>query len=230
MAEWKLQIPNLIKISPTANITTLHCHANVLSMYSQSNSAKNESKGDSESSANSEVVSCSNSVENSERSEQKGDGQRSGRAASVSGLGSLRAAERADMYRMARRSVVILVSFSQGTGLPVMAAAGTARRSASNARLISRMRLRSRAFAVFLRYLLRGWGVRRARGSRARAARGRSWYLSCSGMECRAACGCAQPPHAMMPPAPGFRLKNTLTPPTCPAPFMYTCTYNTYAF
>lgn len=56
----------------------------------------------------------------------------------------------ADMYFMARRSVVILVSFSLCAST---ARCGTARRSASNASLISRIRLRSRALAVFLRYL-----------------------------------------------------------------------------
>lgn len=156
-------------------ITTRHCHANVLSTYSHSNSAKNESKGDRESSANSEVVSWSNSVENSDRSEQYGDGQRSGQEApSESELDSRRAADSEEMYRMASRRVVIFVSFSQGTGVPVIAAAGTALRRVSKALLISRMRLLSLALAVFLRYLLRGWGVRRARVSRLRAARGRS--------------------------------------------------------
>lgn len=56
----------------------------------------------------------------------------------------------AEMYFMASRSVVIFVSFSLCAST---ARCGTARRSASNASLISRIRLRSRAFAVFLRYL-----------------------------------------------------------------------------
>lgn len=150
-----------------------HYHANVRSMYSQSNSAKNESKGDSESSANSEGVSCSSSVENSDSSEHSGEGHRSGRDPSL-GSDSRKAADSAEMYRIANLSVVILVSFSQGTGVPVMADAGTACRRVSKARLISRIRLLSRALAVFLLYLLSGCGVRRARGSRLRAARGRS--------------------------------------------------------
>lgn len=57
---------------------------------------------------------------------------------------------RADIYFMARRSVVIFVNFSLCAST---ARCGTARRSASKASLISLMRLRSRAFAVFLRYL-----------------------------------------------------------------------------
>lgn len=56
----------------------------------------------------------------------------------------------AEMYFIASRRVVILVSFSLCAST---ARWGTARRSASNASLISRIRLRSRAFAVFLRYL-----------------------------------------------------------------------------
>lgn len=113
-------------------------------------------------------------MENSDNSEQSGEGQRSGREESVSGLESLKAEDSAVIYRIANRRVVILVSFSQGTGVPVISAAGTARRSASKARFISLILLRSRALAVFLLYLLSGCGVRRARGSRERAARGRS--------------------------------------------------------
>lgn len=56
----------------------------------------------------------------------------------------------AEMYFMASRSVVIFVSFSLCAST---ARCGTARLSASKASLISRIRLRSRAFAVFLRYL-----------------------------------------------------------------------------
>lgn len=65
----------------------------------------------------------------------------------------------------------------------------------------------------------------------ARAARGRGRPADAAGT-CRVrawsvAVACApRPPHATMPPAPEFRLKNTLTPPTCPAPFMYTRTQN----
>uniref|UniRef100_A0A182QJ82 Uncharacterized protein n=1 Tax=Anopheles farauti TaxID=69004 RepID=A0A182QJ82_9DIPT len=74
------------------------------------------------------------------------------------------------MYFIANRSVVIFVSFSLDAALPPhggeltgelaplvpATATGTARLKFSNALLISRMRLRSRAFAVFRRYLLRG--------------------------------------------------------------------------
>lgn len=59
---------------------------------------------------------------------------------------------------MAKRNVVIFVSFSLfvGVGVPLLMDKGTHLRKFSNALLISRMRVRSRAFAVFRRYLLSG--------------------------------------------------------------------------
>lgn len=62
------------------------------------------------------------------------------------------------MYFMASRSVVILVSFSLfvEVGVPLAIAAGTQLRRFSKALFISRIRVRSRALAVFRRYLLSG--------------------------------------------------------------------------
>lgn len=61
------------------------------------------------------------------------------------------------MYRIAIRSVVIFVNFSLLlVGLLSSNETGTHCRRCSNALFISRIRIRSRALAVFRRYLLNG--------------------------------------------------------------------------
>lgn len=61
------------------------------------------------------------------------------------------------MYFIAIRSVVIFVSFSLLlSGLLSQNETGTLSRRCSNALFISRIRMRSRALAVFRRYLLKG--------------------------------------------------------------------------
>lgn len=69
----------------------------------------------------------------------------------------LRILVRVVMYFMAMRSVVIFVNFSLLlTGLLSPNETGTHCRRCSNALFISRIRMRSRALAVFRRYLLNG--------------------------------------------------------------------------
>lgn len=62
------------------------------------------------------------------------------------------------IYCMAMRNVVIFVNFSllAVVGVSQLIDAGTQSRRFSNAVLISRIRVRSRALAVFRRYLLNG--------------------------------------------------------------------------
>lgn len=69
----------------------------------------------------------------------------------------LRILVRVVMYFMAMRSVVIFVNFSLLLlGLLSQNDTGTHSRKCSNALFISRIRTRSRALAVFRRYLLNG--------------------------------------------------------------------------
>lgn len=76
---------------------------------------------------------------------------------SGSSYGELRTSFNVRMYFIASRSVVIFVNFSfVDVGVPLLIDGGTHFLRFSKALLISRIRVRSRAFAVFRRYLLSG--------------------------------------------------------------------------